>query len=177
MRLFLLRHAKADRAAGKHMEDFDRPLNARGRAAAPRMGAYMKSRQYEPQLVLTSSAVRTRETLDLVMPYFLPAPKIRALKTLYLAEWSTILKTLHEVSKGTPSVLVVGHNPGIERLAVALAFNPSGAAERGRAESLAEKFPTAALAVFDFDGNDWTSVKPGQGRLVDFARPKDLPAD
>ena len=159
------------------MEDFDRPLNARGRAAAPRMGAYMKSKRYEPELVLCSSAVRTRETLDLVMPYFSPAPKVRALKTLYLAEWSAILKTLHDVPKGTQSVLVVGHNPGIERLAVALALNPSGAAERGRAESLAEKYPTAALAVFDFDGNDWTSVKPGQGRLLDYVRPKDLGED
>ena len=159
------------------MEDFDRPLNARGRAAAPRMGAYMKSKHYEPRLVLSSSAVRTRETLDLVMPYFSPAPKVRALKTLYLAEWSTILKTLQEVPKDTPSVLVVGHNPGIERLAVALALNPFGAAEWGRAENLAEKFPTAALAVFDFDANDWTSVKPGQGRLLDFVRPKDLPAE
>jgi phosphohistidine phosphatase len=111
-----------------------------------------------------------------VLPYFSPSPKVRALKTLYLAEWSTILKLIHEVPDDTQSVLLVGHNPGIERLAVALALNPSGAAERGRAESLAEKFPTAALAVFDFDGKHWTAVKPGLGRLVDFVRPKDLPA-
>jgi phosphohistidine phosphatase len=174
MRLFLLRHAKSDRAAGKHMQDFDRPLNARGRVATPRMGAYMKEKGYVPQLVLCSSAVRTQETLDLLLPFFSPAPKVRNSKTLYLAEWSTILKTVRDVPVGTQSVLVIGHNPGIERLAVALALNASGAAERARAEKLVEKYPTAALAVFDLEGNGWASLRPGSGRLLDFVRPKDL---
>jgi phosphohistidine phosphatase len=174
MRLFLLRHAKSDRAAGKHMQDFDRPLNERGRAAAPRIGVYMKEKGYVPQLVLSSSAARTQETRDLVVPFFSPAPKVRNTKALYLAEWSTILKTVREVPQGTDAVLVIGHNPGIERLAVALALKPAGAAERARAEKLAEKYPTAALAVFDLDGSDWSSLKPGSARLLDFIRPKDL---
>jgi phosphohistidine phosphatase len=174
MRLFLLRHAKSDRAAGKHMDDFDRPLNARGREAAPRMGAYMKGKGYVPQLVLTSSAARTRETLDLVLPHFSPAPKVKSTKALYLAEWPTILGAVRDVPRATPSVLVIGHSPGMERLAVALALKPASAAERARAESVVEKYPTAALAVFDFDSNDWSTIKPGSGRLIDFVRPKDL---
>jgi phosphohistidine phosphatase len=176
MRLLLLRHAKSDQAAGKHMDDLDRPLNARGRSTAPRMGAHMRSKGYVPQLILCSSAMRTRETLDLVATNFSPAPKIKTMKALYLADWTAILKAVREVPRTVSSVLVIGHNPGIERLAVALGLNPTSAAERARAERLAEKFPTAALAVFDFDGSDWTAIKPGSGRLVDFVKPKDLKA-
>jgi phosphohistidine phosphatase len=174
MRLFLLRHAKSDQAAGKHMDDFDRPLNARGRSAAPRMGDHMKSKNYVPQLILCSSAARTQETLDLIKPSLSPAPKIKTAKALYLADWTAILKLVREVPRNTDSALVIGHNPGLERLAVALALNPANAAERARAERMVAKFPTAALAVFDFDAVDWASIKPGTGRLVDFVRPKDL---
>jgi phosphohistidine phosphatase len=73
--------------------------------------------------------------------------------------------------------MLVGHNPGIERLAIALSLSASGPAERSRAEKLAEKFPTAALAVLEADGSDWSAFKPGSARLVEFIRPKDLERD
>ncbi len=71
-------------------------------------------------------------------------------------------------------VLIIGHNPGIEQLAAALAARPKTAAARALANVMAQKFPTAALAVFDFRGESWSAVKPGAGRLTDFVRPKEL---
>ena len=174
MRLLLFRHAKSDRAAGKHVDDHDRPLNARGRAAAPRMGAYMHSQGLIPERVLCSTAKRTRETLDLVLPHFSPKPEIAYTRALYLADWAALLKQVHATPASCRTLMMVGHNPGIERLAIALALRTSGPAELSRAEKLAEKFPTAALAVLEADGDAWSTFKPGSARLVDFVRPKDL---
>jgi phosphohistidine phosphatase len=174
VRLFLLRHAKSDRASSKSVEDHERPLNARGHAAAPRIGAYMASKHYVPERILCSSAQRTRETLDLVLPHLLPRPETVFTRSLYLAPWPALLAQVQKTSDEVGSLLLVGHNPGIEQLAVACALNPRLPAERARGETLAEKFPTAALAVFDFEAPRWRDIKPGEGRLVDFVRPKDL---
>jgi phosphohistidine phosphatase len=176
-RLMLLRHAKSDWAAGKGGDDHERPLSARGRKAAPRVGAYMREKGYIPNLVLCSTARRTRETLDLLLPFFSPLPKLRYGRDLYLAEWPVLLEQVRKIPKTSAALLVIGHNPGLERLAVALALQPQGGGELARAERLAEKFSTGALAVFDLAVREWRSVKPGQGRLIDFVRPKDLAAD
>jgi phosphohistidine phosphatase len=177
VRLFLLRHAKSDRAAGKSMDDHQRPLNARGRAAAPRIGAHMAARGYVPERVLCSTAERTRETLDLVLPLLSPAPEVSYSRHLYLATWPALLALVQKTPDAVGSLLLVGHNPGIEQLAVACALNPKLPAERARGETMAEKFPTAALAVLDFEIGSWREVRPGEGRLADFVRPKDLAAD
>jgi len=174
LRLILLRHAKSD-WADKSLDDHDRPLNTRGRAAAPRIGAYMRERKYIPRLVLCSSAKRTRETLALLLPYFTPAPEVRYLRHLYLAEWRALLGAVREAPRAATPLLIVGHNPGMEQLAAELAAKPGNAAERARTEKAAEKFSTGALAVFDFAGSDWRGAKPRLGRLADFARPRDLP--
>ena len=177
MRLLILRHAKADRAAGKHMDDHERALTARGRGAAARMGGYMKAKHYVPQRVLCSSAVRTRETLDVLLPYFITRAQIAFARGLYLADWGALLKQVQAMPADCESLLLVGHNPGLERLAIALALHPSGIAERSRAEKLAQKFPTAALAVLDADGPGWSAFKPGSARLIDVVRPRDLDPD
>jgi phosphohistidine phosphatase len=175
VRLFLLRHAKSDRAAGKTVEDHERPLNARGRAAAQRVGAYMASTHYLPERVLCSTALRTRETLDLVLPHLSPRPGVTHTRNLYLATWPALLAQVQKTPESVRSLLLVGHNPGMEQLAVAFALNPKLPGEQARGETLAEKFPTAALAVFDFDAAGWRDIKPGEGRLVDFVRPKEIP--
>jgi phosphohistidine phosphatase len=171
--LLLLRHAKSDWSGSGKIDDHDRPLSARGRRSAPAMGAFMRAKRYEPALVLCSTARRAKETLELVLPSFRKEPKLRYQHALYLAEWPQILQQIQDAGKDSP-LLVVGHNPGIEQLSVALSLQPRNTAEKGRAETLAAKFPTAALAAFEFEIKLWTEAKPGRGRLIDFVRPRDL---
>ena len=174
MRLYLLRHAKSD-WSNKDLDDFDRPLSARGIDAAPRIGSYMSHHRYVPKLIKCSSAQRTRETLDLVFPYFSPAPKILYSRSLYLAEPKVLLEEIRQTPRSCESVLVVGHNPGMGTLALALAALPEDSEEDERKERLAERFPTGCLAVLDFNVNEWRAVKPLSGRLLDYVRPKELP--
>jgi phosphohistidine phosphatase len=138
------------------------------------MGAYMRAKSYEPELVLCSTAERTKETLELVLPVLAGKPQIRYDRILYLAEWPVLLAEIRALASEVSPLMVVGHNPGLEHLAIALALQAPGAAERGRLQKLAQKFPTAALAVLDFEIADWSALKPGLGRLVDYTRPKDL---
>ena len=138
------------------------------------MGAYMRKQGYEPTLVLCSTAERTRETLKLVLPLISTAPKIHYDRALYLAEWPQLLAEIREAPANASPLLLVGHNPGLEQLAIALALQPQSPPERARAERMAQKFPAGALAVLDFDVPDWSGVKPGLGKLADYVRPKDL---
>ena len=174
MRLLLLRHAKSD-WSGKP-GDHERPLAPRGRKNAPQIGAYMRDKAYNPALVLCSTALRAKQTLELVLPFFESEPEMRFERALYLAEWPLLMAEIKDVTATSTPLLLVGHNPGLEQLAIALALQPHTAAERDRTEKLASKFPTAALAVFDFDVSEWPEIRPGKGRLVDFVRPKDLRA-
>jgi phosphohistidine phosphatase len=172
LRLLLLRHAKSDWSgqAGDH----DRPLSPRGRKAMPRVAAHMKRLGYQPHTVLCSTATRAEETLELLLAQIETPPSIHRNRALYLAEWPLLLAEIRAVEAGGSPLLVIGHNPGLEQLALALALQPQSPAERARTEKLAAKFPTAALAVLDFDIADWSEAKPGSGKLVDYVRPKDL---
>jgi phosphohistidine phosphatase len=172
LRLLLLRHAKSD-WSGKS-GDHERPLSARGKKAAPRIGAYMGSKSYEPALVLCSTAERAKETLALVLPTLKGTPEIRYDRALYLADCPQLLAEIRGIGTDVSPLMLVGHNPGLEQLAIALALRAQSTAERGRLQKLAQKFPTATLAVLDFTFADWSAVKPGLGRLVDFVRPKDV---
>ena len=172
MRLLLLRHAKSDWS--KDADDHERPLSVRGRKAAPEIARYMRNREYVPEAVLCSTAQRTRETLDLLLAAWRKKPHVRFESALYLADWPVLLAKLRKAPAGASPLLLVGHNPGIEQLAIALAVQPRSAQERARLRRLSEKFPTAALAVFDFEIASWRTLKPGSGQLIDYARPKDV---
>ena len=172
VRLLLLRHAKSDRS-GKS-DDHERPLAPRGEKSAPQMGAYMRVKGYQPVLVLCSTAARTKETLELILSALESEPETHFDRALYLAEWPELMAEIRNVPADATPLLVVGHNPGLEQLAIALALKAQTAAERARMQSLANKFPTAALAVLDFDIPAWSDLRPGTGRLIDYVRPKDL---
>ncbi len=174
MRLLLLRHAKSDWPDSEEIDDHERPLSARGRRTAPQMGAYMRAKGYEPALVFCSTARRTKETLKLLLPSFKRAPRVRYDRKLYLAEWPVLLAVVQKAPASASPLLLIGHNPGLEHLAIALALQPKTVAEKARAQRLAHKFPTSALAVLDFDGAGWRSAKPGLGQLADYVRPKDM---
>src|SRR5476651_2658867 len=170
-RLYLLRHAKAV-PADPALEDHDRALAVRGMHDAGALARYMRKNGFIPELILSSSSARTRQTTDLVLRELGARPDYR--DSLYLAEAGKILALVQGAPQSVAGVMVVGHNPGLEDLANLLAREPVRRKERVRRDVLEEKFPTAALAVLDFDVARWRDLKPGEGVLVDFVRPKDL---
>ena len=170
--LYILRHAKSDQGDSS-LQDHDRPLNARGREAAPQMGAYMKAKHAKPDLILCSTARRTVETCDLVRPA-LGDVMVAFEAGLYLAEPSSLLERLRQVGEETGTVMIIGHNPGLEQLANGLAASPKNEAEERLHRRMREKFSTCALAVIKLPVKAWREVKMRAGTLADFMRPKDL---
>jgi phosphohistidine phosphatase len=172
--LLLMRHAKSswDDVA---LPDRDRPLNARGRKAAATMRAAIQDLGLLPDMILVSPACRTMQTLEALDPWD-ETPLIEPTDSLYLADPTQILAALHGVPETVRSVMVLGHNPGLHDLALALTGPASGSAGRGTAEqALSEGFPTAALAEFTIAGA-WWDLRDGGGRLVRFLTPKMLEA-
>lgn len=169
-RLILLRHAKSDRAPG--VTDLDRPLNPRGQRAAPRMGAYLVAEGLTPDAVVVSPALRTRQTWDAVQTVLKgPEPKIVA--SIYEAPDSALLAVVQATPDEAGSLLMIGHNPGLQELALRLA----GTGDKAGRKRLMLEFPTAAVAVIDFDAARWSAIGSGTGRLDRFAAPKDLDID
>jgi len=164
----LLRHAKSSRD-DPSLDDFERPLNARGRKAAPEIGAAMTENRIEPDIVLCSSALRTRQTLDLITRRLGRPREPRILDALYMAGAPVILSHINALPDDFEHVLVIGHNPGLEALAAGLA-DPTRSDE-GALRRLKRKFPTGALAGFEFDAETWRDVTQGEGRLVSFSTP------
>ncbi len=172
-RLLLLRHAKAvPQDAG--IDDHERALMARGREDAPKLGHYIQKSGYAPDLILASTARRTAQTVELVIDELGGTQRIDYLEALYLAEPEVILSIVRLAPDTVKSLLVVGHNPGMEQVATHLAREPVKRKERDRFDLIEEKFPTAALAVLDFDVTRWRDLVPGTGALKDFVRPRDL---
>jgi phosphohistidine phosphatase len=172
-RLLLLRHAKSSWGR-PDLDDADRPLNARGQRAAPLMGRHISGRGLVPDLVLCSTAVRARQTLELVTAEWEPAGaaeiNVAMRSSLYLASAGELLATVRRLDDDVETVMIVGHNPGMAAFAGLLS-------ERGHAaglKAMASKFPTAALAVIDLDVGSWKDAAPGDGVLRSFTRPKDL---
>jgi phosphohistidine phosphatase len=167
--LLLLRHAKSswDDPA---LADFDRPLAPRGRKAAPRMGRELAARGWLPQSVLSSPAARTRETWSLVAAELPGAASATFPKALYMATPERLLTKVRKTPESVTALLLIGHNPGLEELAALLASEDSDPRALKR---LATKFPTAALARFQFDSK-WAELHAGAARLSHLIQPRDL---
>lgn len=165
-RLHLLRHAKSS-WKDTTLADHDRPLAGRGRHAAAAMADHLAEHEIVPELVLCSTAVRARETYERIEAALGGAP-VRFQRRIYAASAGELLALLRTVSGEVRSVLLIGHNPGLEDLALVLA-RPS--AER---DSLEAKFPTGALATLELTGSRWSELEPGGAALVGFVRPRDL---
>jgi len=165
--LLVLRHAKSSWDDPK-LADFDRPLSSRGLKTAPLMGRELTRRGWLPDLALVSPALRTRDTWRLVaqeLPKPVPA---QFAEELYEAAASAILARVRQ-AKAT-SLLVIGHNPGLQQFALRLA---GAGSDEGVFKKIEAKFPTAALARFTLD-DDWADLDFGGARLTHFVRPKDL---
>jgi phosphohistidine phosphatase len=168
-RLILLRHAKSD-WTGIGLKDHDRGLAARGREAAPRVGAYMARHALIPDLVLASTATRARDTWGLVADGFRKPPPVVYEERLYETSPEALLDVIQSTKSDVHVLLVVGHNPGLRDLAeLLIASGDVDARQR-----LLEKFPTAGLTVIDFPVDDWAKVHSRSGRLDRFVAPRQL---
>ena len=166
--LTLLRHAKStwnEPVASDH----DRSLAPRGRRAARLVADHLRDAQIAPTLVLCSSARRTQETLELIAPALGPQAVVQVERGLYGASVGELLDRVHDVSDSVSSLMIVGHNPGIEDLAATLA----GAGAGDGLDRMAIKFPTAALAVLAVP-TAWRDLAPGGATLAAYVVPRDL---
>ena len=166
-RLHLLRHAKSDR--DEALEDHERPLNRRGREAARRVGESLPSALGAIDLVLCSTSLRTRETAALLLARFAPQPLIRFEDGLYLAGRAALMRHLGQLDESVGAVLVIGHNPGLAELALALAA-PGSPRYRALASG---KFPTTTRASFAIDG-PWANLARSRHKLTDYVTAKSL---
>ena len=162
--LHLLRHAKS--SAKEDADDHQRPLSRRGRKTARRVGRNLSAKLGAIDLVLCSSARRTRETLDLVLVELSPAPRTLIEDELYLASREKLAARLGRLDARDVNVLLIGHNPGLHELAVALADKNSPAFS-----ALASgKFPTAACVSFRVPG-DWAVLGSSRHEVIGYVTP------
>jgi phosphohistidine phosphatase len=160
--LYLLRHAKSSwKEPG--LEDFDRPLNDRGRAAAPLVGRFIRKRQLTVDLLLSSPAARARQTAALVREAAGLSAEVLYDERIYEADAERLLEVVSQAAESADALMLVGHNPGMEELLGTLT------GER-------REMPTAALACVVLDVEKWGKTRAGAGRLEWLVRPKELAA-
>lgn len=167
--LYLLRHAKSS-WDDPGLADHDRPLAPRGLRAVPCVAEHLRTEGIVPDVVLCSSARRTRETLDLLGDAIPSGCDVRVEDELYDANADELLERLHALPDSVHRAMVIGHNPATQQLALWLA------ASGERVDQMARKFPTAALATLDASIATWPDLAPGSAQLTGFVRPKDLDA-
>jgi phosphohistidine phosphatase len=158
--LFLLRHAKSSWSDAS-LTDFERPLNERGKKAAPRIGKYMRRHKLKPQLILCSPAKRARETVALVSAAASLTAELRYDERIYEASLTTLRAVVSQLDESAKTVLLVGHNPGLEELLESL----TGEVQR---------LPTAALAHITLHIERWLDVREQSGELTRLVKPKEL---
>jgi phosphohistidine phosphatase len=169
-RLTLLRHAKSG-DDGMALRDFDRPLNAKGRRAARAIGRHMRDASLRFDAVLASPATRVAETLQEIESGYGGGLAARWERRIYLATAEELLDIIHAAPAEAESILLVGHNPGLEQLVLMLVPQSRDGEARGQVEI---KYPTASLAELTFGVDRWEDVAEGAGDLVRFVRPRDL---
>jgi phosphohistidine phosphatase len=167
-KLTLLRHAKSS-WDDIVQRDFDRPLNQKGRRAAKTVGEYLRREGHAFDHVIASPAARVVGTLDGLWEGYGKTLNPVWDRRIYLASCMTLLDVVHEAPAEAESVLLVGHNPGLEDLVLLLVPDEGNDLR----ESLEEKFPTASVAAMEFDG-DWPDLAARKARLTKFVRPRDL---
>jgi len=171
--LYLVRHAKSD-WEDPALADRDRPLAARGRKAASTLAGHIERSGISPALVLCSPARRTMDTLRLISGSFRDPVEIQVEDELYGAPMGELLRRLRKVPAPTPSVMLIGHNPAIHELALALT---SPGTSRARSvdglKQLKVKFPTGAMASLALPG-PWKDLGDEPADLLEFALPREL---
>jgi phosphohistidine phosphatase len=163
----LLRHAKSD---WPDVADHARPLAKRGRHDAPAVGRWLREHGYLPDVVVCSTARRTRQTWELIAPALGGSPSVTFEPRAYDASALTLLYLARELPSQYRAALLIGHNPAVSELANSLVRPP---ADDDGPLPPRLSFPTAAVAVLEFTG-DWAALAPAQARLEAFTAPADL---
>ncbi|MGI9658950.1 MAG: SixA phosphatase family protein [Gaiellaceae bacterium] len=164
-RLYLLRHAKSTPAADFNA-DHERPLAPRGVAATERLTRYLYAQGTEPNIVLCSSARRTRETLEGISAGLHGDPELVIDGGLYCASTELLLQRLRGLPSDVESAMVIGHNPGLHDLAVLLTGADAGAR--------LSVFPTGALVTLDLDAAGWAALGEDTCTIADYVLPREL---
>lgn len=168
--LGIFRHAKSDWNDAR-LRDFDRPLNERGRRGAATMGRHIREHAIQWKRVLASPAVRVTQTIDLATEAAGSAPPVTWDRRIYLANSATLIDVLREQPGDPETIMLIGHNPGLEDLIFDLVPDDGRSPLRDIVE---EKFPTAAYAVLELDIENWAEIAENCARLVHLVRPRDL---
>ena len=158
--LYLLRHAKAS-AKEPSSADFERPLAGRGRKACRILAQFIKDKEIEFDLVISSTALRARETVDLITQQSGLTSEIRFDERLYEASMAVLLEVTSQIESDRRSVLVVGHNPGLEEFLHAFT-------------DVRERFPTSAMAKLKLKLSTWSQDLDGKAKLEWVVRPQEL---
>ena len=165
--IILLRHGKSS-WSDPTLSDVDRPLAPRGERASRRIAKYLRQQRIRPALVLCSPSLRTRQTLEAIAPSLGKGCTVELVPELYGASERELLKRLRALPESAASVMLIGHNPGLQQLALALA---SRGGDRAKLE---QKFPTGALATLAVNSDSWTLLRPGEAELIDYVVPNQL---
>lgn len=165
-RLIVLRHAKSAWPDG--VADHERPLAPRGRRDAPAAGRALAAADRVPDLALCSTAVRARRTWELAAAEWTTPPPVRHDPRLYAADVPELLAAVREVPDDVRTLLLIGHNPGLEELVLTLA----GDSLDDALDEVRTKFPTSAIAVLTWYGDTWSSLGPGMALLTGVTVPR-----
>lgn len=158
--LYILRHAKSS-WENADLSDYERPLNERGLQAAPLVGGVMKKNLLQPALILSSPAKRAAQTAALIKDATEFEGEVRFDERIYEASPARLLEIISEQNEKFESLMLVGHNPGLEGLLRFLI---------GKTEAM----PTAALAVVDLETDNWNKINSASGKLRTLIRPKEI---
>ena len=165
--LLILRHAKAAVAAAGQA-DFDRPLAERGHKQMKVMGPAIVDAGFVPEHILCSSALRTRETLEDLLPALPALAAVTVSRGVYEADPDDLLLLIAETNPAVGPLMVIGHNPTMHELALVLAAT----GDRDLRRRLSDGFPTAAFAAIGFEASSWSGIRPGAGRLLAVLTPQ-----
>lgn len=168
--LALFRHAKSD-WADPRARDFDRPLNERGLRGAVLMGQHIRGTGRRFDRVIASPAVRVSDTIENASKAWGRGFAVEWDRRIYLASSATLMDLLRDIEGDPASVLMAGHNPGLEDLIFDLVADDGSSPLRDIVE---EKFPTATYAVLELDIESWDEIDDNCARLVELTRPRDL---
>nr|WP_255631005.1 histidine phosphatase family protein [Novosphingobium sp. FKTRR1] len=166
----MFRHAKSDWSDAR-ARDFDRPLNARGQRGAAAMGRFVREQGWTFEHIIASPAVRVAETIEVATKAYGRGFPVEWDRRIYLASSATLLDLLREVEGDPASVLMIGHNPGLEDLIFDLVPDDGTSPLRDIVE---QKFPTATFALLEADIERWADLAEGSARLISLTRPRDL---
>jgi phosphohistidine phosphatase len=160
--LLIMRHAKTQSEAPAG--DLARELTERGHRNARAMGAHIHNLIGTPDTIITSDATRARQTAKIVAPAVAFAAPLTVEPRIYAADLDTLLVVVRRIPDEVQTAIIIGHNPGFEELAAALAGNPEQEV----------RLPTSGLALLEFDAKRWDAVRAGAGRLREVATPRTI---